>query len=319
VFGSEVLDVAIGLVFVYLVLSLICSAGCELIEVFLKRRAVYLERGLRQLLNDPDGSGLVKEIYSHPLITSLFAGKYDPLRTGNLPSYIPPASFALALMDIVGLCGPRASGIPSVPLLPAGVPPSPEFVRSTIQLNAGFSPHVSQAMLAIADAAGYNPALMRQEIETWYNSSMDRVSGWFKRHSHVVVLSLGLSLSLAINADTISITNGLATGKALREALVSAASEAAKNPPSAGGNGFQADLEQIRSAGLPLGWSTSATDARRVPENPPEWAIKILGIILTGLAISLGGPFWFDILNQFMVVRSTVKPSEKSPVEDTKS
>jgi hypothetical protein len=28
-------------------------------------------------------------------------------------------------------------------------------------------------------------------------------------------------------------------------------------------------------------------------------------------AITLGAPFWFDLLNRFMVARSTVKPDEK--------
>jgi hypothetical protein len=36
------------------------------------------------------------------------------------------------------------------------------------------------------------------------------------------------------------------------------------------------------------------------------------------LAVSFGAPFWFDLLNRFMVVRSTVKPKEKSPEEESK-
>jgi hypothetical protein len=45
---------------------------------------------------------------------------------------------------------------------------------------------------------------------------------------------------------------------------------------------------------------------------------KIVGLLLTVLAISLGAPFWFDLLNKFMVVRSTVKPREKSRKEKSK-
>src|ERR1017187_7249588 len=97
-FGSEVLDVAIGLVFIYLVLSLICSAACELIESFWKRRARYLRRGLQELFDDPKDIGLVAEIYRHPLVSSLFRGPYEPGNTANLPSYIPARNFALALM-----------------------------------------------------------------------------------------------------------------------------------------------------------------------------------------------------------------------------
>ncbi|MFN2598074.1 MAG: hypothetical protein ABR563_12915, partial [Pyrinomonadaceae bacterium] len=46
--------------------------------------------------------------------------------------------------------------------------------------------------------------------------------------------------------------------------------------------------------------------------------LKLFGLFLTGLAISQGAPFWFDLLNKFMVIRSTVKPKEKSPDEASK-
>jgi hypothetical protein len=48
-FGSDVLEVAIGLIFVYLLLSVICSAINETIEVWLKKRGADLERGIREL------------------------------------------------------------------------------------------------------------------------------------------------------------------------------------------------------------------------------------------------------------------------------
>ena len=36
---------------------------------------------------------------------------------------------------------------------------------------------------------------------------------------------------------------------------------------------------------------------------------------MTAFAATLGAPFWFDVLNKVMVIRSTVKPHEKSPEE----
>ena len=77
-FNSDILDVAIGMIFVYLLLSLICSAANELIELWLKNRAADLERGLRELLKDKDGSGLVNDLYSHQLVNGLFEGDYKP-------------------------------------------------------------------------------------------------------------------------------------------------------------------------------------------------------------------------------------------------
>src|SRR6516165_8046853 len=61
------------------------------------------------------------------------------------------------------------------------------------------------------------------------------------------------------------------------------------------------------------------SDPRTWPSNDGwRWVTKIVGLLLTVLAISLGAPFWFDLLNKFMVVRSTVKPREKSRKEKSK-
>ena len=59
-FGSEILDVAIGVIFVFLLVSLIASAIREGLEGWLKTRATHLEAGIRELLHDPKGTGLTK-------------------------------------------------------------------------------------------------------------------------------------------------------------------------------------------------------------------------------------------------------------------
>ena len=74
-FGSEILEVAIGLIFVFLHVSVMCSAIREGIESWLKTRAAYLERGIRELLHDvaAEPGGLARAFYAHPLIHSLHA------------------------------------------------------------------------------------------------------------------------------------------------------------------------------------------------------------------------------------------------------
>ncbi|HKE57267.1 MAG TPA: hypothetical protein VKB46_11210, partial [Pyrinomonadaceae bacterium] len=116
-FGSNILDVAIGIIFLYILISIICSAIRESIEARLKTRAAYLEHGIRELLNDREGKGLVTHFFNHPLIYGLFSGDYKPggsakrpgmfASGGNLPSYIPAENFACALMDMAAR-GPDA-------------------------------------------------------------------------------------------------------------------------------------------------------------------------------------------------------------------
>src|ERR1044071_8281255 len=107
-FNTTILDVAMGMVFIYLLLSLLCSAANEMIELVLKKRATDLERGIRELLEPGSASGaegIVKNLYSHPLINGLFEGTYENsgiqsalryLKGTKLPSYIPSRNFALA-------------------------------------------------------------------------------------------------------------------------------------------------------------------------------------------------------------------------------
>src|SRR5262245_54913730 len=109
-FGSVVLDVSVGLVFVFLLVSILCTAIREGIEAWLKTRAAYLEYGIRELLQDKAGNGLAAELYKHPLIFGLVSGDYRKpeqlekpgllARGDNYPSYIPAGNFALALMDL---------------------------------------------------------------------------------------------------------------------------------------------------------------------------------------------------------------------------
>src|SRR6185437_8013769 len=123
-FGSEILEIAIGVVFVFLCASLLATTLREMIESVLKTRAIQLERGLRLLLDDNGGAGITQELFNHPLLYSLFAGDYEPdkltgfwrdkVRKGigiqpapgdrervplftNLPNYVPSRNFAMAL------------------------------------------------------------------------------------------------------------------------------------------------------------------------------------------------------------------------------
>ncbi|MGH8490575.1 MAG: hypothetical protein ACREXS_17340 [Gammaproteobacteria bacterium] len=100
-FDSAILDVAIGLVFIFLLVSLLVSAASEALSGWLKWRSQHLWEGLEQLLQSPDARN---ELYNHPLVKGL--ARVDVVRPEwnegrNGPSYIPSRTFALALIDIL--------------------------------------------------------------------------------------------------------------------------------------------------------------------------------------------------------------------------
>jgi len=90
-FNSGILDTVIGVIVIFLQLSLVCTAVNELFASLLKKRAKELEKGIATLLTNPQ---LVDKFYAHPLIKGLRPDE-------KKPSYIPSRTFALALMDIV--------------------------------------------------------------------------------------------------------------------------------------------------------------------------------------------------------------------------
>ena len=173
--GSEILDVAIGLVLVFLLMSLMATAIREAIESFMKSRAVYLERGIREMLADAKGDGMAKAFYEHPLIYSLFQGTFEykekRVLGGGLPTYIPAKNFAQAIMDLA-IRGPIQSEY-------AAAQSAPQLSVATLRENAVRlrNPLLVRAVLAAIDHSEGDLNKARENIQAWFDSSMDRVSG----------------------------------------------------------------------------------------------------------------------------------------------
>jgi hypothetical protein len=297
-FGSNILDTAIGLALIYSILSVITSSINEMISSRTGKRATNLAQGITELLND-DKAVTLQKLYDHPFISSLFRGKYDAaLKENTLPSYIPSRNFALAIMDLVRKSGSE-SGSPT------------DFVACVDKMPDG---PIKESLQAIVSNAGNDASKIRETIEQWYNSSMDRVAGWYKRHTQRVILVIGIVTVCVLNADTFSMGRILSQEQGIRSSVVMAASGlATKNGSKPGQTALDEKLSSLEHTGLPFGWHPG--DSRLMPQSLGGWINKMFGLLLTAVAVSLGAPFWFDVLNRLMVVRSTVKPHEKSPEE----
>ena len=346
---------AIGLGFMYLLLSLICTAVLEGLESWLKMRAVDLERGIRELLHDPDGTGLTQQLFDHPLINGLFRGEYNPkmligkgddrrleLRS-KMPSYIPAGNFALALLDVVARgpvisrLGPnatdeeRTAAEAEINKNAGAAADVLKIDRVKIQLPTIRNPVVQRAILTAIDAAENDFAKTRANLEAWYTTGTDRVSGWYKRRTQWMLFALGLIIAVVANADSVTVAERLWRNAPLRQAVAGDAqvSIASVKPEASGPTHDQVRrLDSLGTLGLPIGWSNvdfwAPWQHRAGKDCPPgvhcsaayPWVIylvfPILGWLMTAIALSLGAPFWFDTLNRIMALRSTVKPA-KSP------
>jgi hypothetical protein len=377
-FGSFILDVAIGMAFVYLLLSLVASGVNEILASIVQSRAANLERGLRSLLSGDSLTGvpltLVDQLYDHGLIRGLYPDPVKDLKDNSplgwlaglrvwlqkrvglasgqvvvgvknpllLPSYIPSRTFALAMIDILSKTQPDGKtpieNIESF-LASSAADPKNKAAEALMTLVKDAKSDVQSAEARIQR--------LQKNLEDWYNDAMDRVSGWYKRYTQRVLLTVGLVLAIAFNVNSITIAHLLWVNREVRDGMVSAASDYLKTHPNAPVSGNAPATDQTAQSisekdliarmessvkavdevsgkyMLPVGWRHSRSEYltwwRADTVGMALNALVVLaGWLITAGALSLGASFWFDMLNKIMVVRNTVKPQEKSQTEASK-
>lgn len=372
--NSQILEVAIGLAFIYLLLCLVCSMAKEWIaSAWLKSRPKTLFKGIKSLLKDPE---IIYSFYKHPLINAL--AKRPPLEEpqnlsptetekklkGTMrkqPSSIPSRTFALTVLDLLA------------PTKDATGPQTLAHIRNAVsqQTDPKYA-WIKGALLPLFDAAQDDLAKAQKNLEQWFDDAMERVSGWYKRRTQLYLLILALFICAAMNVDTFAIANSLYRDNVLRSMVVAAAEKRAREPlqaaaplssptkageqvtpaevksPPAGKetspapapanpttteekkppNTIQEAIAQVQALNLPIGWVKKpylkTLECRQIasykyvpldwelkPADQQSWWFKSLGWIFTALAISLGAPFWFDLLNKLVNLRGAGKTPEK--------
>jgi hypothetical protein len=308
----------------YLTLSLAASIINEIIAQILALRAKTLEDGLVRLLHGqlsdqaakdlstalaslrktaqvPENADPLVKVLGHPVIAGLSS------KDGRL-SYIPSRQFSAALIDVL-LPGVSPAQADYLPQVRAAIDKLPEQ-------------HLKTVLRTFVDQSNDDVQKFRTNVENWFNDGMDRVSGWYKRTSSKILLIIGLFMAIAVNADTLGVAHTLWVSPATRTAVVAAAQNYvnkaptpsqpadSKTPLEPQASNLASNLTTLETAQLPIGWVS-------VPSTPVEWLREIAGLILTALLVSLGAPFWFDLLSKFMQVRASGPVSSESGANDT--
>ncbi len=287
--GSTVLEVAIGMALLYLLLAIFCTVSNEWLAGVLNTRANMLARGLKQMLDcqpahvtaqNTNAVTMIEKFYSHPLITGL-------MDKGKHPSYVPARSFAGVVMDLVT---PEHPGSITFEQLESGIDALPEG-------------DVKRTLLALIQNANHDLDQAQKAIEGWFNDTMDRVSGWYKRRTQLWTFLLAALLTIGMNADTLQAARKLWVAPTLRSTVVENAKGQAASPPASAQTVSDAQLAQL---GQLVGWQAVAD------WSALAWLERLLGWVLTICAVSLGAPFWFDTLNRIVNIRAAGKnPEEK--------
>jgi hypothetical protein len=318
-FNSTTLDVVIGLVFVYLLLAILCSTINEWIAGLFKTRSSNLSTAIKQLLDNQPGVGggvttFLQQFYRHPLISGMqLPGKTKPDGPPERAhfAYLSARTFATTLMDLV-------------------TPGKSSITYKDLQDGLSAMPNgdVKTALLALIQNANGDLTKAQKNIETWFDDSMDRASGWYKRQAALITVIIAVFLTVLANADTINIVRTLWKNPSERALIVQQAQNRAgqdlqpsvkaiyenKDNPLQPTAIRRVTPDEMDALGDVLGWKR---DAPRLSQL--GWLQHLFGWFLTAVAVSLGAPFWFDVLNKLINIRNAGKKPAKSDEQSQKN
>lgn len=346
---SGLLEFVLGMIGFFFILSSLCSYINELIAGLLDWRTKELVKGIRDLLNLPMAHGsddlhsdqpdrlaahslqtqetLGDRLLAHALIKGLstvpfWLRRVILRRNEHQPSYIPARTFSLVMLDILAHAGCDAERVP-----PTNRIAMLNAVRTNLQT---LPPQLQRAIEPLVGGTVDTLTQAQLNLEQWFNSKMDRISGAYKRWVQFILLLLAAAISIVLNADTLAVSRALWLSPTLRHVAAEQASrqvlpDSGVTAPSNAFAGIQAELADALV--FPLGWGPSctsqvdalgtSTDAANCTPRRDDWhgwIQKIVGLVATTLAVSLGAPFWFDLLTNVSRLR-TSGPQPK--VEDT--
>lgn len=310
--ASPILDVAIGLIFVFLLVALIASQIGDKISSWLRWRSKELENGIRNFIVGKQYTNLFNDFYENPLIKSLVpedsAGTrvlekthmdflvYKRKTEDNIiiktASSIPKETFALALFDLLV---PNSGGQTTLGQLKASI--------TTLPPNTP----MRAPLLSLINTADGKVENFRTNVENWFDNTIYKTTQIYQRNMMIFALVITAAVAVFLNVDAIAIGTELWHDSSLRAALVGAAAQYTQGSPEQ-----DQALQQLNSLNLPIGWNAGihpsffaipndwlAKPGQQAPSiGLRAYILKALGWLITAMAGAQGAPFWFDFLKK---------------------
>lgn len=302
---SGYIELGISFLFILLLLSVATSAINEIIVYLLKLRGKFLFDGIATLLgNSASGKALLEKIYAHPQVKALYNTK------GRLPVHIPASVFSVVLNDVVSASSPQAesTGAESNPL--------DAFKNAVAAMPAGDTKTVLQNMAQFSE----NSDQLLENISKWFDQYMLSVSIWYKQRIQRMLFFIGLGVAIFSNTDTFSLLEELQHDNLLSAQISKAADEfisahdsLADHPDSLESMITQVDqtFTRLDVFDLPIGWEKPDSAVHHslgdfLKDNDIGWTTPF-GWLATALLLSMGSPFWFQLLKKLVNFRKELK------------
>lgn len=325
-FNNTAIDVTIGLIFIFLLYSLLATIIQEIIahwismrpRILIKSIAVMLDkenknsgwRGffesiflrLKRKINPFTDRVVTEKFYNQPSIK--FLGESESKK----PSYITSTTFSETLLRMMKGDNPSLVDDPLI------------AIRESVQKNLLLLDNETSSHLQhLLSESSADIALFKEKLENWFNETQARATGWYKKQTQFFLLIIGFSLAAANNVDTIAIYKILSTNSAAREQMANMAvvfkekgiyekvmnKEAAKETDNTELIKHFQELDSLAKeskAVMGLGWDNKSVQSDTQSDC---WFIVFIGWLITAIMISLGAPFWFDMLNKVAQIRGS--------------
>ena len=348
-FNNIALNVVVALVFIYLLYSLLGTLIQEIIATNIGLRGIMLKKAIKRMLDDDKDSSTHKlsaSFYKHPLIKYLGDGSW-PLN--KKPAYIDRQTFSKVIIDML-----RGPGLKPGDPLSQPIQSSLDNKKVDWPSSANIDKETWSYLNSIWIDAEGDAQKFKVFLEQWFDEMMERVSGWYKKYTQLILLFVGLAIAIVFNVDTLQIVSVLQNNPAVRDQVITQANTFVKNHPNLDAEIAQTQakiktevllarkdsLQQIlkedtavknlqnklvkQASGLvnndisktngvlAIGWGKYFLDKNKINGR------TIVGWWITALAISLGAPFWFDLLSKLTQLRGSIAGSDtKSQSNDS--
>lgn len=320
------LDIVIGLSLIYTLLSLLASELTEFAVTVLQWRTRSLKRGITVLLGeslDLDEhskqfkdtiTGRLYSSASMPAIVQYFNQRRIPVAA----FFVPAELFAEALLEVL-------QNLPNADYL------SSEGTASEVTLEKLFSIVESSSKISPQLRANLNRlirrarivqpepkqqmAQLKHEIALWFNHSMADAITVYKHDLKTITFLVSFVLAIAINADSLYIIRRISENTATRAIVVQNATQV---------QGCENDLNSaqcverissvMESSTIPIGWHPINRQRQFSQFSVGNFSRAVGGWLLTGIAISMGSRFWFQLLNRLLHFRD----GNSKPISSTR-
>lgn len=334
IFDIPFLATTVAIIISWAMFATFCSLLCEAVAQIKAERGRFMKNYLFSQLNDiPNGINWASLVYLHGSIDLL---SRDPAKPTN---DIPPKLFAETLIEVVGNAHAVQSllknlsdaqgkqGLSSLTLknfkgATQVLNPSDVMIFLNQAINSAELKAGRLADGTVSETEVYK--LLVENIETWFQDLMGRLSLWYKKRTRERLFYLGVLVGTIINVDSIQLFSFYEENPTAKSAVIEAYERNEKE--------FSAMIDTVRiqkdttvsssdlkSLNVKLGRFAELSDSlqkavmlpvgiqynvyNKTPKGSSEIFYKIIGVLITGLAASFGAPFWFEVLRKIYATK----------------